>query len=80
MVIVGKGFTVIVNVLTGPGQPLAVAVTLIVAVTGELIAVNAGIFPVPDNPNPTFAVLVQANVAPATLEPNTTAAPFPFWQ
>jgi hypothetical protein len=58
----GEGFTVTVKVVAAPGQPLMVAVTFTVAVTTLielLIAVKAGIFPVPTVPNPTSAVLVQ---------------------
>jgi hypothetical protein len=38
---VGVGFTVTVNVVAGPVHPFAVAVTLTVAVTGELVALVA---------------------------------------
>lgn len=46
----GVGFTLIVKVIDGPGQPPAVGVTVIVAITGTLvvlIAVKDGIFPLP---------------------------------
>lgn len=83
VVTVGVGFTVIVNVLTGPVHPLAVAVTDIVAVTGVvplLVAVNAGIFPEPLVPKPIFALLVQVKVAPAVALPKFTAAPLAVLQ
>ncbi len=51
-----------VKVVAGPVQPLAAAVTLTVVVTGKFVvfvAVNAGIFPVPLVPKPTFKVLVH---------------------
>lgn len=79
----GMGFTVTVNVLTGPVHPLAVGVTVTVAVTGEVplfVAVNAGIFPDPLVPKPTFALLVQLKVVPVTLLPKLMAAPAPLWQ
>ena len=48
---VGVGLTVIVNVSAGPGHPLAVGVTVMVAITGTtpvFTAVNEGIVdPVP---------------------------------
>jgi hypothetical protein len=57
---VGVGFTVIVNVLGAPGQPLADGVTVIVAVTGDvvlLVAVKAAISPVPLAARPIEVVL-----------------------
>jgi hypothetical protein len=61
---VGVGFTVMVNVSTGPGQPLAVGVTVTVAVTGALpvlVAVKAPILPLPEATKPMLALLfVQA--------------------
>jgi hypothetical protein len=45
-----EGFTVIVKVRGVPTQPLAVGVTVIVAITGVVpvfVAVKVGIFPVP---------------------------------
>jgi hypothetical protein len=66
---VGVGFTVMVNVSTGPGQPLAVAVTDTVAVTGALpvlVAVKVPMLPLPDATKPMDASLfVHANVEPA---------------
>ena len=78
------GFTVIVNVLDGPVQltpPLViVAVTVIVATTGEvvgLIATKLGILPTPLAPRPIVVLLlVQLNTAPVTLLPNVIAAVF----
>lgn len=67
---VGVGFTVIVNVVGDPGQPLIVGVTVILAVTGVFpvfMVVNAGIFPEPPAAKPIDGVLlVQLYVAPAT--------------
>lgn len=74
----GIGFTVIVNVVTGPVQPFEVAVTLIVATTGALVvfvAVKDGIVPDPLVPNPIFELLVQLNVAPAGVLAKFIAAP-----
>ena len=66
---VGVGFTVIVYVIGVPGQPATVGVTVIVEVIAaavKLVAVNDGVFPVPEAPNPMAAfVFVQAYVAPA---------------
>ena len=68
----GVGFTVMVYVTGEPVQPLAVGVTVMVAVTGEpvvLVAVKAGVFPVPEAANPMVgSELVQLNVAPAGVE------------
>src|SRR6186713_2873054 len=68
-VITGIGFTVMVNVCGVPGQPANVGVTVIVAVTGAVVAlsaVNDAIFPVPFAPNPIVVLLlVQLNVVPA---------------
>lgn len=57
---VGRGFTVIVNVVGAPGQPLAVGVTVMVAVTGAvpaLVAVNEPMLPTPLAPKPMDGVL-----------------------
>ena len=46
----GEGFTVMVKVWVAPGHPLAVGVTLMVAVIGlepVFFGVNAGILPLP---------------------------------
>lgn len=51
----GEGFTVMIKVWVAPRHPLAVGVTLIVAVIGAVVVffgVNAGIFPVPLRPKP----------------------------
>jgi len=56
----GVGFTVMVNVSTGPGQPLAVGVTVTVAVTGALpvfVAVKVPILPLPEAAKPMEASL-----------------------
>ena len=64
----GVGLTVMVNVWAAPGQPAADGVTVIVAVTGvlvKLMAVNAGIFPLPDAAKPIDVLLfVQLKVVP----------------
>ena len=64
----GEGLTVMVNVSGMPGQPAADGVTVIVAVTGALlvlIAVNAGIFPLPEAAKPIDVLLfVQLKVVP----------------
>jgi len=66
----GVGLTVIVNVCAAPGHPAADGVTVIVAVTGalvKLIAVNAGIFPLPLAAKPIAVLLfVQLKVVPLT--------------
>ena len=60
----GLGFTVIVNVSAVLEQPLAVAITEIVAVIGAvplLVGVNTGMFPVPAATKPIAVLeLVQA--------------------
>ena len=59
-VTVGVGFTVIVNVLDGPGQVSAVGVTVIVATTGDEVtfdAVKDAISPVPLAARPIDVVL-----------------------
>jgi hypothetical protein len=59
----GVGLTVMVKLCAVPGHPLAVGVTVIVAVTGALvvlIAVNDGIFPLPLAASPIVgSLLVQ---------------------
>jgi hypothetical protein len=75
---VGVGFTVIVNVVAVPVQPLAVVgVTVIVAVTGAAVlftAVKLGILPCPLATRPIPGVLlVQLNIVPATVPVNVTA-------
>jgi len=61
---VGVGFTVMVNVSTGPGQPFAVGVTVTVEVTGALpilVAVKVPMLPLPETAKPMVALLfVQA--------------------
>jgi hypothetical protein len=76
---VGVGFTVIVNVIAVPVQPLAVVgVTVIVAVTGAavlLVAVKLAILPWPLAARPIDGVLlVQLNIVPATVPVKFTAA------
>ena len=65
-----------VNVWAAPGQPAADGVTVIVAVTGvlvKLMAVNAGIFPLPDAAKPIDALLfVQLKVVPLTAPEKAT--------
>lgn len=56
----GVGFTVMVKLTGVPGQPLAVGVTVIVAVIGELVAlvaVKAAILPVPLAARPMVVLL-----------------------
>lgn len=64
------GFTVMVNVSGVPTHPLAVGVTVMVAITGAVpvfVAVNDGMLPVPLAPSPMVGSLfVHANVAPAS--------------
>lgn len=57
----GVGFTVIVNVTLGPGQPLAIGVTVIVATNGALVvlvAMNDGMSPLPAGASPIAGVLL----------------------
>ena len=73
-----EGLTVIVNVLAGPGQPLAIAVTVTVAVISVfvlLIAVNGMISPEPVAANPIAVLsLIQLNEEPFTGPVNPIAA------
>ncbi len=67
----GEGFTVISKLLVGPVQPLAVGVTVTVAVTGRRVRIHAAearrYFRFPDAAKPIVASLfVQAYVVPAT--------------
>ncbi len=68
---VGVGLTVIIMWVEEPEQPNAAVLTVNVSVIGnmpELIAVKAGIFPVPDEAMPIAErVLVQLKVVPLTL-------------
>lgn len=70
---IGLGFTVIVNVIGVPTQPLAVGVTVIVATSGPLVALvvtNGGISPVPLAARPIAVLLfVQLKTVPATVPP-----------
>lgn len=74
---VGVGFTVMVNVEGVPAQLLADGETVIVAVTGAiplLMALNAGISPVPDAASPMLGVLfTQSYVVLATDPPKLMA-------
>jgi hypothetical protein len=67
---VAVGYTVMVNEMGGPTQPLAVGVTVMVAITvvmPALVAVKDGIFPVPLPASPMDGVLLtHAKVAPVT--------------
>ena len=64
--ILGVGFTVMVKLCAAPVQPLAVGVTVMVAVTGVvpvLMAVNDPMFPLPEAGRPMELLLfVQLNV------------------
>jgi hypothetical protein len=68
--IAALGLTLIVKVADGPGQPLAVGVTIIVAIAAVsigLVAVNEAIFPAPVAGRPMdVLLLVQLYVAVAT--------------
>jgi hypothetical protein len=80
MILEIAGFTVIANVVAGPVHVVtgSVAITLIVAITGEVVtltAVNEGILPVPLEPKPMSALLVHAKVAPAILLPKVMEDP-----
>ena len=58
---IGVGFTVIVNVIVGPGQPLAIGVTVMVATSGALVALvamNDGMSPEPAGARPIAGVLL----------------------
>jgi hypothetical protein len=73
-----NGFTVMVKLTAVPLQPLATGVTVMVAVMGDvvgLIAMNDGIFPVPDAPKPIeVLLLVQVYTVPVTGPLMVTAA------
>jgi hypothetical protein len=81
-VTVAVGFTVIVYVTGDPVQPLAVAVTAMVAVNGEevvLVAVNAAILPMPLAARPIDgSELVHVNVPPAGVLVNVVPATVPL--
>ena len=67
---VAVGYTVMVNEMGGPTQPLAVGVIVMVAITvvmPELVAVKDGIFPVPLAASPMDGVLLTH----AKVEPDT---------
>ena len=69
VVITVEGLTVTVNVVGIPTHPFAVGVTVTVVVTGNvpaLLAVYAGIFPVPLVPNPTLTEDVHEKLVPLT--------------
>lgn len=70
----GDGFTVMVNVLTAPGQPPADGVTVMMALTAVvplLMAVNGLMFPFPLAGKPIDVLLfVQLKVVPATVPVN----------
>ena len=80
-VTVGNGLTVMVNVCGVPGQPAKLGVTVMVAVTGDtvaLVAVNAAILPEPLAAKPILGVLfVQLNVAPTVPLKLTAAIGYP---
>lgn len=73
----GIGFTTIVAVVVGPGQLLAVGVTVNVTVTAALVRLfntAAGIFPAPAAGKPVTVAtlsLTHAYVVPATAPVNT---------
>jgi hypothetical protein len=79
---VGVGFIVIIYVEGVPGHPFAEGVTVIVpdiGVVPELVAVNAGTFPMPLAPSPIEVLLFDhAKVAPGVILVNAltgTVAP-----
>ena len=77
MLAVGNGVTVMVNDTGVPGQPLAVGVTVIVAVTEVdpvFVATKGEIFPVPFAGRPMEVLLfVQLNMVPPTGPEKFTA-------
>ena len=77
MLAVGNGVTVIVKETGTPGQPLAVGVTVIVAVTGigpVFVATKGEMFPVPFAARPIEVLLfVQLNTVPPTVPEKFTA-------
>ena len=69
VVITVLGFTVTVNVDGVPVHPFAIGVTVIVAVIGDvpvLVAVYAGMFPMPLVPKPTLIEDVHEKLVPVT--------------
>ena len=75
---VAVGLTVTVKVDGVPVHPFAVGVTVIVEVTGDapaLVAVYAGIFPVPLVPKPTLLDEVHEKLVPPTGPLKLIAAP-----
>lgn len=74
----GVGFTVMVKLTGAPPQPVDVGVTVMVAVIGALVllvAVKAGILPVPAAANPmAVLLLVQLYTDPGGNPLNTTGA------
>jgi hypothetical protein len=77
----GNGFTVIVNVCTGPTQLLAVGVTVntpVVATVPVFVAVNDAIeLPLPLDNAPIVGLLfVHVNVVPVTFDVNTSVLVF----
>jgi hypothetical protein len=81
---IGRGFTVMVNDNGVPAHPLAVGVTVIVAITVEgpgLVAVKEGMFPVPLAASPMDgAELTHAKVVPAIGPAIGIAAVVAPWQ
>lgn len=75
---VAVGLTTTVKVVLVPVQPPKLGVTVTVADSAEVpafAAVKAGIFPVPEVPKPTLALLDQVNVAPDVGLEKLMAAP-----
>ena len=75
---VGIGSTVIVKAIGVPTHPLAVGVTVIVAVSAVVpvfVPVNERISPEPDAPSPMFVLsFVQSYVVPTTVPVKFTSA------
>ena len=74
----GVGFTVMVKETGAPGQPFAVGVTVMVAITAVVppfVAVNEAMLPLPLAASPMDGVsLIQLYVAPLTEPINSMAA------
>ncbi len=74
---VGVGFTVMVKLAGTPGQPFnvgTIVTTAVIAAPLLLVAVKAGIFPVPEAPSPiAVLLLVHENVVPGA-GPDITVA------
>ncbi len=74
---VGVGFTVMVKFAGTPGQPFndgTMVTTAVIVAPLLLVAVNEGMFPVPDAPRPmAVLLLLHEKMVPATGPDNTVA-------